>query len=158
MWQASAERKIMEYLRKRPETSTDMEKEISSVGNKKKFICNKSIQENIRMTVKVNCDEVFCSHSCMMKAIREQKAKVVIVATKTPPSQKAEIEHYAKVAKCQIIYYGGRFIECANSCGKVFLFCTVAISTQKDAAIIRSLSEKLVAGIALFLDGKDVTN
>ncbi|XP_033242864.1 uncharacterized protein LOC108150849 [Drosophila miranda] len=135
-----------------------MERKISSVGNKKKFICSKSIKENIRMTVKVNCDEVFCNHRCMMKAIREKKAKVVIVATKTPPSQKSEIEHCAKVAKCHVIYYGGSFIECANSVGKVFLFSTVAISTQKDATIIRSLSEKLVAGIALFLDGKDVTN
>ncbi|XP_022214597.2 60S ribosomal protein L30-like [Drosophila obscura] len=137
-----------------PKTSTNKEIAKKTIGNKKKFECINSVRLNIRMTVKVNCSEVFCSHRRMMRSIREHRAKVVIVATKVSSKKKAEIDHYAKIAKIPVVCYAGPWIECTNGWGKVFHLPIVALITPKDAGIIRSLAEKLVAGIALFLDGR----
>ncbi|KAM5291073.1 large ribosomal subunit protein eL30-like [Glossophaga mutica] len=70
------------------------------------------------------------------KMIRQDKAKLVILANNGPALRKSEIEHYAMLAKtCPSI-------ELDTVCGKYDRVCTLGIIDPGDSDTIRSMSEQ----------------
>ncbi|BFG00935.1 uncharacterized protein DMAD_00819 [Drosophila madeirensis] len=139
-----------------PKSSTNKEIKKKPIGNRKNSESCKLVRDNIRISVKVNCSEVFRSYKNLIWTIRKHNSKVVVVTRTTPKQKKAEIYHYAERAKIPVIMYPRPYIECSNACGKVCRLPIVALTTPKDANNIRRLGNKLMSGIALFLDGRDL--
>ncbi|XP_034654629.1 uncharacterized protein LOC117892481 [Drosophila subobscura] len=139
-----------------PKSSTNKEIKKKPIGNRKNSESCNLVRDNIRISVKVNCSEVFRSYNNLMWSIREHHSKVVVVTCTTPKQKQAEIYQYAERAKIPVIKYPRPYIECSNACGKVFRLPIVALTTPQDANNIRRLGNKLTSGIALFLDGRDL--
>ncbi|XP_034139052.1 uncharacterized protein LOC117590500 [Drosophila guanche] len=139
-----------------PQSSTNKDIKKKPIGNRKKSGSGNLVRDNIRISVKVNCSEVFRSYKNLMYSIRKHHSKVVIVTRQTSKQKKSEIYHYAEKAKIPVIKYPRPYIECSNACGKVFRLPIVALTTPHDANNIRRLGNKLMSGIALFLDGRDL--
>ena len=74
-----------------------------------------------------------------LKALRSGKAKLVILASNTPPLRKSEIEYYALLSKTLVEHYKGDNIALGTACGKYFRVCTMAITDPGDSDIIRSV-------------------
>ncbi len=74
-----------------------------------------------------------------LKALRSGKAKLVLLASNTPPLRKSEIEYYALLSKTLVEHYKGDNIALGTACGKYFRVCTLAITDAGDSDIIRSL-------------------
>ncbi|XP_071948212.1 large ribosomal subunit protein eL30-like [Antedon mediterranea] len=74
-----------------------------------------------------------------LKALRQGKAKLVILASNTPQLRKSEIEYYAMLAKTGVHHYTGNNIELGTACGKYFRVCTLCITDPGDSDIIRSM-------------------
>ena len=76
-----------------------------------------------------------------LKTLRTGKAKLVIMASNTPPLRKSEIEYYALLSKTLVEHYKGDNIALGTACGKYFRVCTLAITDPGDSDIVRSVSE-----------------
>ena len=74
-----------------------------------------------------------------LKVLRSGKAKLVILASNTPPLRKSEIEYYALLSKTLVEHYKGDNIALGTACGKYFRVCTMAITDPGDSDIIRSV-------------------
>merc|ERR1712146_461088 len=75
------------------------------------------------------------------KALRSGKAKLVILASNTPPLRKSEIEYYALLSRSLVEHYKGDNIALGTACGKYFRVCTMAITDAGDSDIIRSVAD-----------------
>eukprot|EP01070_Trichotokara_eunicae_P005817 Trichotokara_eunicae@DN4691_c0_g1_i2.p2 len=71
-----------------------------------------------------------------MNAIRQNKAKLVIVAKNTPPLRRSEIEYYGLVAKIAIHHYAGDNNELGVACGKLFRVGVLAVTEFGDADML----------------------
>eukprot|EP00045_Choanoeca_perplexa_P022821 m.10986 g.10986 ORF g.10986 m.10986 type:complete len:113 (-) comp9731_c0_seq1:207-545(-) len=76
-----------------------------------------------------------------LKTLRTGKAKLVIMASNTPPLRKSEIEYYALLSKTLVEHYKGDNIALGTACGKYFRVCTLCITDPGDSDIVRSVSE-----------------
>ncbi|KAI9176167.1 60S ribosomal protein L30 [Blastocladiella emersonii ATCC 22665] len=71
-----------------------------------------------------------------LKAIRNGKAKLVILSANCPPLRKSEIEYYAMLSKTFVHHYSGNNIELGTACGKLFRVGVLAITDAGDSDII----------------------
>ncbi|XP_021956060.1 60S ribosomal protein L30 [Folsomia candida] len=93
---------------------------------------------NSRLALVMKSGKVLLGYKQSIKALRNGKAKLVIIANNTPPLRKSEIEYYAMLAKTGVHHYSGNNIELGTACGKYFRVCTLAITDPGDSDIIRS--------------------
>jgi large subunit ribosomal protein L30e len=77
-----------------------------------------------------------------LKTIRSGKAKLIVLASNTPPLRKSEIEYYALLSKTLVEHYKGDNIALGTACGKYFRVCTLSITDAGDSDIIRSIQDE----------------
>merc|ERR1712173_464358 len=108
-----------------------------NMAQKKSKKSNESI--NARLALVMKSGKYVLGYKQTLKTLRSGKAKLVIVASNTPPLRKSEIEYYAMLAKTGVHHYNGNNIELGTACGRYYRCCTLAITDPGDSDIIRSM-------------------
>ncbi|XP_055386970.1 60S ribosomal protein L30 [Condylostylus longicornis] len=96
---------------------------------------------NARLALVMKSGKYCLGYKQTLKALRQGKVKLVLIASNSPSLRKSEIEYYAMLAKSDVQHYSGTNIELGTACGKYFRVCTLAITDPGDSDIIRSLPE-----------------
>ncbi|XP_072753471.1 large ribosomal subunit protein eL30 isoform X2 [Anoplolepis gracilipes] len=85
------------------------------VAQKKQKKAQESI--NTRLALVMKSGKYVLGYKQTLKSLRQGKAKLVIIASNTPPLRKSEIEYYAMLAKTGVHHYTGNNIELGTACG-----------------------------------------
>ncbi|XP_012220136.2 large ribosomal subunit protein eL30 [Linepithema humile] len=107
------------------------------VAQKKQKKAQESI--NTRLALVMKSGKYVLGYKQTLKSLRQGKAKLVIIASNTPPLRKSEIEYYAMLAKTGVHHYSGNNIELGTACGKYFRVCTLSITDPGNSDIIKSM-------------------
>ncbi|GFS58053.1 60S ribosomal protein L30 [Trichonephila inaurata madagascariensis] len=94
---------------------------------------------NSRLALVMKSGKYVLGRKQTLKALRQGKAKLVIIANNSPPLTKSEIEYYAMLAKTGVHHYSGNNIELGTACGKYFRVCALSITDPGDSDIIRAM-------------------
>ena len=73
----------------------------------------------------------------VVKSLRTNKAKMVVISSNTPPLRKSEIEYYALMCKCQVIHYAGNNQELGTACGKYYRVGAMVVLDAGDSDILK---------------------
>jgi large subunit ribosomal protein L30e len=73
----------------------------------------------------------------VVKALRLNKAKVVLISSNTPALRKSEVEYLAMLAKCGVHHYTGNNSELGTACGKYFPCPLLQSPNAADSDILR---------------------
>ena len=74
-----------------------------------------------------------------MKAIRQGKAKLIIVAGNCPPLRKSEVEYYTLLGKTGVHHYSGNNVDLGTACGRFYRVSVMAITDPGDSDILTTL-------------------
>mmetsp|Transcript_10090 Transcript_10090/g.9784 ORF Transcript_10090/g.9784 Transcript_10090/m.9784 type:complete len:89 (+) Transcript_10090:376-642(+) len=73
-----------------------------------------------------------------VKALRKNKAKMILISSNCPPLRKSEVEYLSMLAKVQVHHYTGDNTALGTACGKYFNCSVLAISDAGDSDILTS--------------------
>jgi large subunit ribosomal protein L30e len=94
---------------------------------------------NSRLQLVMKSGKTTLGYKSTLKAIRSQKAKLVIVSGNCPTLRKSTIDYYAmltKDTKCKVINYSGTNNDLGLACGKYFRVSMVTILDAGDSDIL----------------------
>ena len=94
-----------------------------------------SINSKIQLVMKSG--KTALGYKTSIKALRSNKAKMVLIASNTPPLRKSEVEYYALLAKCNVHHYAGNNSELGTACGKFYRVSMVTVIDSGDSDILR---------------------
>ena len=94
-----------------------------------------SINSKIQLVMKSG--KTALGYKTTIKALRANKAKMVMISSNTPPLRKSEVEYYAMLAKCAVHHYAGNNSELGTACGKFFRVSMVSVIDSGDSDILR---------------------
>jgi large subunit ribosomal protein L30e len=97
---------------------------------------------NSKLALVMKSGKYTLGYRSTLKTIRSGKAKLIVLASNTPPLRKSEIEYYALLSKTLVEHYKGDNIALGTACGKYFRVCTLSITDPGDSDIIRSIQEE----------------
>jgi large subunit ribosomal protein L30e len=103
-------------------------------GKKSKKVVE-SINSKIQLVMRSG--KTVLGYKTTIKALRSNKAKMVIIANNTPVLRKSEVEYYAMLAKCAVHHYAGNNSDLGTACGKFFRVSMVTINDAGDSDILR---------------------
>eukprot|EP01031_Cornospumella_fuschlensis_P034497 gene34497-41767_t len=95
-----------------------------------------SINGKIQLVMKSG--KTALGYKTTLKALRSNKAKMVVISNNTPTLRKSEVEYYAMLAKCAIHHYSGNNSDLGTACGKFFRVSMMSITDPGDSDILRS--------------------
>jgi large subunit ribosomal protein L30e len=92
---------------------------------------------NAKVQLVMKSGKTALGYKTTIKALRANKAKMVLIASNTPPLRKSEVEYYAMLAKCNVHHYAGNNSELGTACGKFYRVSMVSIIDAGDSDILR---------------------
>ncbi|GBE58922.1 ribosomal protein RPL30 [Babesia ovata] len=92
---------------------------------------------NQKLQLVMKSGKVCLGFKSTRSALRTGKAHMVIISNNCPPIRRAEIEHYAMLAKCNIHMFAGDNNDLGTVCGKYFRVGCMAILDAGDSDILR---------------------
>ncbi|VDD80295.1 unnamed protein product [Mesocestoides corti] len=113
------------------------EAKVASQPSAKKTKALESINSRLALVFKSGKAAIGFRHT--LRTLRRGGAKLIIIASNTPPLRKAEIEYYAMLSKTGVHHYNGTNHDLGTACGKYFRVSTLAIEDPGDSDIIRSM-------------------
>ncbi|ODQ67149.1 60S ribosomal protein L30 [Nadsonia fulvescens var. elongata DSM 6958] len=93
---------------------------------------------NSKLALTIKSGKFTLGYKSTVKAIRQGKAKLIIIAGNTPPLRKSELEYYAMLAKIQVHHFQGGNNELGTACGRLFRIGVLAIVDAGDSDILSS--------------------
>jgi large subunit ribosomal protein L30e len=93
---------------------------------------------NSKLQLVMRSGKTVLGYKTTIKALRSNKAKMVVISNNTPPLRKSEIEYYAMLAKCDVHHYSGNNADLGTACGKFFRVSMVSIISAGDSDILTS--------------------
>lgn len=100
---------------------------------------NKNVDNiNAKLGLVIKLGKYSLGYKSTVKALRNGKAKLVVIAGNTPVLRKSEIEYYAMLSKTQVYYFQGGNNELGTVCGRLFRVGTMAILDAGDSDILTS--------------------
>ncbi|KAK9468591.1 50S ribosomal protein L30e-like protein [Lipomyces arxii] len=102
---------------------------------------SKKAQESInsRLALVVKSGKYTLGYKSTLKAIRNGKAKLVILAGNTPPLRTSELEYYAMLAKINVHHFQGGNNELGTAVGRLFRVGVLAVIDGGDSDILTTL-------------------
>lgn len=84
------------------------------------------------------------SFGCMeaLKAARSGKAKLIVLASNCPESERSAILHSAKLSELPVYIYAGSSVDLKAVCEKPFLVAAVAIREPGDSEILKVVESR----------------
>ncbi|KAH7318463.1 50S ribosomal protein L30e-like protein [Stachybotrys elegans] len=89
-----------------------------------------------RLSLVVKSGRITMGYKTSVKALRNGKAKLVLIAANTPPLRKSEIEYYAMLSKAPVHHFQGNNIELGTACGRLFRCGVMVILDAGDSDIL----------------------
>mmetsp|Transcript_39589 Transcript_39589/g.51871 ORF Transcript_39589/g.51871 Transcript_39589/m.51871 type:complete len:110 (+) Transcript_39589:50-379(+) len=97
----------------------------------------KSVESiNSKLQLVMRSGKSALGYKTTIKALRNTKAKLVIISSNCPPLRKSEIEYYAMLAKCTVHHYAGTNSDLGTACGKFFRVSMISVTDQGDSDIL----------------------
>ena len=96
---------------------------------------------NYKLQLVMKSGKTTLGYKTVIKTLRTNKAKMVVISSNTPPLRKSEIEYYALLAKCQVVHYAGNNTELGTACGKYYRVGAMGILDAGDSDILSSTPE-----------------
>mmetsp|Transcript_131458 Transcript_131458/g.195836 ORF Transcript_131458/g.195836 Transcript_131458/m.195836 type:complete len:114 (+) Transcript_131458:35-376(+) len=105
---------------------------------------SKKSQESInsRLALVMKSGKYTLGYKSTLKSLRQGKAKMVIIASNSPPLRKSEIEYYAMLAKTGVHHYTGGNVDLGTACGKYFRVSCLSITDPGDSDILRTMPQE----------------
>ncbi|KAK9454638.1 50S ribosomal protein L30e-like protein [Dipodascopsis uninucleata] len=102
----------------------------------------KKSQESInsRLALVIKSGKYSLGYKSTLKAIRNGKAKLVIIAGNTPPLRSSELEYYAMLAKINVHHFQGGNNELGTAAGKLFRVGVLCVIDPGDSDILTTLA------------------
>ncbi|GMM51574.1 ribosomal 60S subunit protein L30 [Starmerella bacillaris] len=97
---------------------------------------------NAKLGLVIKSGKYTLGYQSTLKALRRGAAKMVIVASNTPPLRKSEIEYYAMLAKSHVYLFNGTNNELGTACGRLFPVGMVTVLDAGDSDILQVLDEE----------------
>ncbi|KAI8872442.1 60S ribosomal protein L30 [Ramicandelaber brevisporus] len=101
---------------------------------------SKKSHENIntRLALVMKSGKVSIGYKTTVKAIRNGKAKMVILSGNCPPLRKSEINYYAMLAKVPVINYSENNSALGTACRKYYSVGMLSIIDSGDSDILKA--------------------
>ena len=96
---------------------------------------------NNKLQLVMKSGKTTLGYKTVIKSLRTNKVKMVIVSSNTPALRKSEIDYYAMLAKCQVVNYAGNNTELGTACGKYFRVGAMGILEAGDSDILSATPE-----------------
>ena len=93
------------------------------------------------LKVALRTGKVVIGSNKTIKLVKLGKAKLVVIASNTPPSIKRDIKYYAKLSKIPVYEYEGTNMELGAICGKPFSVAALAIIDPGESNILSIIEE-----------------
>lgn len=99
-------------------------------------------QENInqKLALVVKSGKYSLGYKSTVKALRQGKAKLIIIAANTPVLRKSELEYYAMLSKTKVYYFQGGNNELGTAVGKLFRVGVLTVLDAGDSDILTALA------------------
>ncbi|KAI0388536.1 50S ribosomal protein L30e-like protein [Xylariaceae sp. FL0594] len=91
---------------------------------------------NSKLALVMKSGKVTLGYKSSIKSLRSGKAKLVIIASNTPPLRKSELEYYSMLSKTPVHHFEGTNIELGTSLGKLYSCSTMTILDAGDSDIL----------------------
>lgn len=91
---------------------------------------------NSRIKLVMKSGKAVLGYKASVKALRKNKAKMVLISTNCPPLRRSEVEYLAMLAKTQVHHYTGDNTALGTACGKIFNCSVLSITDQGDSDIL----------------------
>lgn len=75
-------------------------------------------------------------YKASIKAMRKNKAKMILISSNCPPLRRSEVEYLAMLAKTQVHHYTGDNTALGTACGKLFNCSILSIIDGGDSDIL----------------------
>ncbi len=72
-----------------------------------------------------------------IKSAKTSKAKLIIIASNSPPRIREDLMYYGKLSQAPIVTYRGNSIDLGIICGKRFPVATLTIKEPGDSEILK---------------------
>ncbi|KAG1327660.1 60S ribosomal protein L30 [Cocos nucifera] len=101
----------------------------------------KKTQESInnKLALVMKSGKYTLGYKTVLRSLRNNKGKLVLIANNCPPLRKSEIEYYAMLAKVGVHHFNGNNVDMGTACGKYFRVCCLSIIDPGDSDIIKSM-------------------
>jgi len=96
---------------------------------------------NSRLKLVMKSGKAILGYKASIKALRKQKAKMILIASNCPNLRKSEVEYIAMLAKTPLHHYSGDNTSLGTACGKFFNCSVLAIMDPGDSDILTSGSD-----------------
>ena len=111
---------------------------MAPVGKKTKKAVE-SINSKIQLVMKSG--KAALGYKTSIKSLRQNKGKMVVIASNTPALRKSEIEYYAMLAKCSVHHYSGTNADLGTACGKYYRVSCLAVTDAGDSDILKATAD-----------------
>lgn len=96
---------------------------------------------NSRLKLVMKSGKAILGYKASIKALRRQKAKLILISSNCPHLRKSEVEYMAMLAKTTVHHYSGDNTALGTACGKFFNCSVLAIMDGGDSDILTSVKE-----------------
>lgn len=97
---------------------------------------------NSRLKLVMKSGKAILGYKEAVKALRKQKAKLILIASNCPHLRKSEVEYLAMLAKTQVHHYSGDNTAMGTACGKFFNCSVLAIMDGGDSDILTATTKE----------------
>lgn len=94
------------------------------------------ISNDIRLAV--DSGETAIGTHSVIRSIRSNGAKLIIVASKNKEENLRDVEHMAKIASIKVVEYEGSPVDLGTLCGKPFSVAMLSIISAGNSKILQS--------------------
>lgn len=98
------------------------------------------IAKQLKMAVKTGKVSFGCMEA--LKAARSGRAKLIVLASNCPESERSAILHSAKLSELPVYVYAGSSVDLKTVCEKTFLVAAVAIREPGDSEILKVVESR----------------
>eukprot|EP01083_Nonionella_stella_P169024 572181_1 len=110
------------------------------MGKRKKQTGQGALNNRLRLVV--NSGKYRVGWNETVKALRNNKAKLILMANNTPGLRRSELEYYCMLGRCPIIHYDGTNTDLGRACGKLFAGSVMCVIEAGDSDILKAIDEK----------------
>jgi large subunit ribosomal protein L30e len=97
---------------------------------------------NSRLKLVMKSGKAILGYKASIKALRRQKAKLILISSNCPHLRKSEVEYMAMLAKTQVHHYSGDNTALGTACGKFFNCSVLSIMDGGDSDILTESSKE----------------
>lgn len=97
---------------------------------------------NSRLKLVMKSGKAILGYKASLKALRRNKAKMILIASNCPHLRKSEVEYMAMLAKTTVHHYSGDNTALGTACGKLFNVSVLSIIDAGDSDILTSGSKE----------------